>query len=251
MTLQRYGCVDDGVRPREVVLLRSMACSWGKCTFCDYCTDNVPSVARAAAANKAQLGLVTGKHGILQVIDSASWTELPMQTMWEIRQVCKEKHISIIIFEGHWMFKDDIYATKLFFAAESIRTEFIVGLESTDPDRRAALNKGYPRDLPLRHIKARGFNWCNLLYGDSTSPKMDVLLQEVRDVAAVFDYVNISIFTDNPVAGTNGIFRQQDQIDLFYEWAMPFIRRNLSNVFVFDFGDSRAPDTLGGAGNAI
>lgn len=250
MKLQRYGCVDDGIRPREVVLLRSMACSWGQCTFCDYCEDNVPSVALATHENRKVLQQVTGKHGVLQVIDSASWTELPMRTIQDIIWICNHLHIRHVIFEGHWMFRDDIATTRKLFNMNDIRTEYIIGLETTSARRRLKLNKGMP-DVPLYQIKSHGFNWANLMYGDTTSPKVDKFLQEVQDAADVFDYVNISIFTDNPVAAGNGLFREQEDVEAFYKWALPFIQKNLSNVFVFDYGDSRAPDTLGGVGNTI
>lgn len=249
MKLQRYGSVDDGIIPREVVLLRSMPCSWGKCEFCEYKNDNVPSVATAIKENLKVLDQVQGKHGVLQVIDSASWTELPMQTLFDILQTCLWMNIYTVIFEGHWMYKDCIDSTMRLFNKNGIHTEYILGLESISVSRRRALKKGVP-EFPLQQYRAGGFGWVNLLYGDTTSPSAERFLKEVKMCSSVFDYVNISIFTDNDVAGGNGIFREKEDVEAFYQHCLEPIKQ-LGNVFVFDYGDSRAPDTLGGVGNTI
>ena len=36
---QRYSTITDK-HPREICLLRSFPCAWGKCSFCDYIDDN-------------------------------------------------------------------------------------------------------------------------------------------------------------------------------------------------------------------
>lgn len=248
--LVRYGCVDDGIRPREVVLLRSLPCSWGHCTFCDYCDDNVNNVYAATIGSRTVLKNITGKHGVLQVIDSASWAELPFEVMIRLLKVCIAKKIHTIIFEGHWMFVSAINVTNQLFAKFGIAVEYIIGLETIDPCRRAILNKGIPKERTLEQIKDVGFNWCNLLYGDSTSPAISAFFDEVKKVSEMFDYVNISIFTDNPTATKNQIFRRPDLVEDFYNLLLPEIKK-LGNVFVFDFEDSRAPDHLGGVGNLI
>lgn len=248
--LVRYGCVDDGIRPREVVLLRSLPCSWGKCTFCDYCEDNVDSVAVAASENKKVLERITGKHGVLQVIDSASWAELPFGTLYKLAELCAIKKIHTVIFEGHWMFQNQIGMTTQLFFEYGIRTEYIIGLESMNPFRRNLLNKGIPNELTLKSIYDAGFHWCNLMYGDNTSPAIDTFFKEVKKVSARFDYVNISIFTDNDTADKNHILRSPCLVEAFYNRLLPEIKK-LGNVFVFDFEDSRAPDHLGGVGNLI
>ena len=37
--MNRYSVIDDK-NPREIVLLRSHPCRWGRCFFCDYIADN-------------------------------------------------------------------------------------------------------------------------------------------------------------------------------------------------------------------
>nr|MCR5403770.1 radical SAM protein [Butyrivibrio sp.] len=89
--LVRYQFDDKSSLPRENVLLVSLGCSYGKCTFCDYQDDKSPSVLTCDAVNKRVLSSVRGKEigsSTLDVTCSASYTELPFTTMNYVRQTC-------------------------------------------------------------------------------------------------------------------------------------------------------------------
>ena len=58
--LVRYQLVDENTSSmkRENVLLVSLGCSWGKCTFCDYQDDKSSSVLACDSVNKKVLAQV-------------------------------------------------------------------------------------------------------------------------------------------------------------------------------------------------
>ena len=51
--------------PREIVLLKSRPCQWGRCFFCDYIDDNCEEDDGLNDFNKQVLQNVTGEFGKL------------------------------------------------------------------------------------------------------------------------------------------------------------------------------------------
>ena len=68
--MNRYSVIDDK-NPREIVLLRSHPCRWGRCFFCDYIADNSIDEEEMISVNKKVLEHVKGLYGRLAVINSA------------------------------------------------------------------------------------------------------------------------------------------------------------------------------------
>lgn len=91
--MNRYALISTKF-PREIVLLQGTGCRWKKCTFCDYHTDisSDPFVI-----NQKTLEKVTGKFGVLDIINSGSGIELDKKTIHFIQQICKEKQIHTMI----------------------------------------------------------------------------------------------------------------------------------------------------------
>ena len=65
--MERYVRIDAKM-PREFVLLQGTGCRWRKCTFCDYHADVSDN---PFGTNRSVLQMVTGVHGVLDVINSA------------------------------------------------------------------------------------------------------------------------------------------------------------------------------------
>lgn len=254
MAIKRYGIVHDGFMPREIVLLQALSCSWGKCTFCDYCADNNPKSDEAAKLNAKVLQQVTGKYGVLQVIDSASWVNLPATTHAYITSVCAKTGITKVILEGHWNDRDTINFYRNFYSNAGITLKFIVGAESLSPARRIRLNKGMDDSSTADFVWSQDlkehFEAINLLYGDTYSMSAEQFSVEIERCADMFEWVNVSIFTNNPRAKKNGIVRKPFLVQSFYERVLPRLTEIApkENVFVFDYADSRAPHNLGGVG---
>ena len=99
--MNRYSLIEKGMK-REFLLLQGKGCKWRKCTFCDYHTD---TSSDPYEINRDVLSLVSGKYGVLDVINSGSCFELDERTIGEIKRVVKEKDIHTIWFETHWMYR--------------------------------------------------------------------------------------------------------------------------------------------------
>ena len=71
----RYSKV-EGKFQREIVLLKSFPCAYGKCSFCNYIEDNSNNEEEINEVNLEVLKEITGEFGILEVINSGSVTSI-------------------------------------------------------------------------------------------------------------------------------------------------------------------------------
>ena len=213
--LVRYQHVDESISSmkRENVLLVSLGCSWGKCAFCDYQDDKSSSVLACDTVNKKVLSQVKGKEvgsSILEVTCSASYTELPFTTINYIRETCKEKGITTVILEGHYIYRDANRFFTDFFEQYGIKTIFRCGVETFDEHiREDILHKGLP-NVTAEDI-AKYFSWINIMFG----MEGQTLSQLEKDIATglkFFDRINISIYT----TVKNGPTRDSKAIEAFY-----------------------------------
>ena len=91
----RYSKV-EGKFQREIVLLKSFPCAYGKCSFCNYIEDNSNDEEEVNRVNLEVLEEITGEFGILEVINSGSVFEIPKKTLEKVREVVYEKDIKYI-----------------------------------------------------------------------------------------------------------------------------------------------------------
>lgn len=137
--MERYSEVVNKNK-REIVLLRGSPCKWGRCNFCDYISDNSLDEKANIQLNNKVLEGVTGKYRVLEVINSGSIFEVPFKTLERIREIIKEKNITKLIFESHFIYKDRLNELRDFFTVPII---YKVGIETFDDDfRNNVLNKG-------------------------------------------------------------------------------------------------------------
>ena len=66
--MERYNEITNK-NQREIVLLQGRPCAWGKCIFCDYIADNSKDEDAMVRLNHEVLSRVTGKYGVLEVIN--------------------------------------------------------------------------------------------------------------------------------------------------------------------------------------
>ena len=88
--MERYSEITNNIK-REIVLLKARPCAWSKCSFCDYIEDNTTCTKEMLKINNETLDKVTGKYGVLEVIDSASIFELPKETLERIKEIIETK----------------------------------------------------------------------------------------------------------------------------------------------------------------
>lgn len=141
---QRYSRV-TGNHEREIVLLKSFPCKYGKCSFCNYILDNSLDEDEIIRINRTALNDVTGELGILEVINSGSVFEIPQTTLEDIREIVIKKHIKLLYFEIYYSYKNRLPEIRNFFKGIDIR--FRMGLETFDDDFRI---KGYNKRFRLK-----------------------------------------------------------------------------------------------------
>ena len=101
-------------------MLRGSGCRYLRCRFCDYHLDSSRNEEENYKINKEALSKVNGIYHSLEVINSGSFLELDEKTMEEIRRVCKEKQISQLRFEVHWMYHKHVQKWKDYFKKQGI-----------------------------------------------------------------------------------------------------------------------------------
>lgn len=210
--MNRYSLIDTKM-PREFVLLQGRGCRWRKCTFCDYHLD---SSINPFETNREVLQRVTGKYGVLDIINSGSAMELDNQTIELIKQIVKEKNIETLWFEAHYMYRHGLAAFASQFAPAKVK--FRCGIESFDPKLRNSWNKGIAEDVTPEDI-ARYFSGVCLLCcteGDSR----ERIIDDIAIAQRHFEYFSINLFCNN---GTS-VRRDEALATWFVEEVYPQIK---------------------------
>ena len=132
----RYSKV-EGKFQREIVLLKSFPCTYGKCSFCNYIEDNSTNEEEINKVNLEVLKEITGEFGILEVINSGSVFEIPKKTLEKIREVVYKKDIKILYFEIFYSYLSRLNEIIDYFNEEKkVEIRFRTGIESFDNDFR-------------------------------------------------------------------------------------------------------------------
>ena len=210
--MNRYSLIDTKM-PREFVLLQGRGCRWRKCTFCDYHLD---SSINPFETNREVLQRVTGKYGVLDIINSGSAMELDNQTIELIKQIVKEKNIETLWFEAHYMYRHGLAAFASQFAPAKVK--FRCGIESFDPKLRNSWNKGIAEDVTPEDV-ARYFSGVCLLCcteGDSR----ERIIDDIAIAQRHFEYFSINLFCNN---GTS-VRRDETLATWFVEEVYPHIK---------------------------
>lgn len=224
---KRYSVIHQK-NPREILLLRGRGCGWRRCSFCDYHLDFSKDDEANYRLNERELQKVTGCFGKLEVINSGSFVELDLKTIAQIRQVCVAKQIHELHMEFHWMYKDEIWKVRNYFAKEDILVKVKLGVETFDSGyRETLLMKGIDTDSP-EEIAKYADEIC-LLFGlkGQTSESMQ---KDIKIGLQYFERICINIMAENstkikPDAEVIRIFRSElydryidnDRVDILME----------------------------------
>ena len=177
---------------REIVLLKAFPCAWGKCAFCDYIDDNSKDEQAMVRLNQEVLKNVTGEFGVLEVIDSASCFELPKATLEEIRNIIREKHISKLFFESHWIYRKKLQQMRDYMG---IPVVYKIGIETFDNDfRENVLNKH--ADFKTPEEVAAYFDSPCLMVGIQGQTK-EMIDRDIEILKTYFKLGTINIYTNN------------------------------------------------------
>lgn len=187
----RYSVVENK-KPREIVLLKGHPCIWGRCAFCDYIDDNSENEEEMAEFNSEVLKNVTGFKGVLEVINSGSVFELPKKTLFEIKEIVKEKGIKLLFFESYWSYRDRLDEMRQFFGVPII---FKNGVETfNDYFRNNVLKKGTVFSGPEE--VAKYFDSICLMVGIQGQTK-EMIDYDMECLQKYFKHGCVNVFIDN------------------------------------------------------
>ncbi|MGI6200728.1 MAG: radical SAM protein [Christensenellales bacterium] len=201
--------------PREIVMLRGRGCAWRRCRFCDYHLDFSRDEAANFALNRQVLSQVTGRYGVLEVINSGSFVDLDERTLAQIAQLCRQRGIGQIHFECHWMHRDRVADFRAMWRAMGVALKVKIGVETFDAlFRESYLVKGIDETDPARI--AQDFDEVCLLQGlpGQTVPGM---IDDIQTGLAHFERVCVNIMNAN----TSPIRPDPRVIDLFRREVYP------------------------------
>lgn len=205
--MERYNKITNK-NPREIVLLKSKPCAWGKCRFCDYIEDNSRNIEEMTALNQEVLSRVTGELGVLEVINSGSCFELPEETLKLIKKIVAEKQIRRLFFEAHWMYRK--YLQKMRDYME-IPITFKIGVETFDREfREQYLNKHSDFDSP-KEVREYFDSPC-LMVGIKGQTK-EMIDYDIQMLKKYFELGTINVFTNN----STDVKRDQELVDWFMD----------------------------------
>lgn len=191
---------------REIVLLRSFPCIWGKCSFCDYIDDNGRDEDELNKLNKEVLDNVTGEFGVLEVINSGSCFEIPKETMNYIKKIVDDKKIKLLFFESHWCYRNRLDEIRNFFNVPII---FKIGIETFDYDfRNNFLNKNAKFKDPKE--VSESFQSVCLMVGIKGQTK-EMIKKDIEILLENFKYGTINVFVNN----TTSIKRDEELVQWF------------------------------------
>ena len=212
--MKRYSLITDKM-PREFLLLQGTGCRWGKCTFCDYHTDksNTPF-----EINKQVLEQVTGKYGVIDIINSGSAMELDSRTIDMIKEIVLTKGIGTIWFEAHYMYRHRLADFAKQFAPAVVK--FRCGVESFDPRLRSNWKKGIPSFVTAGDI-AKYFKGVCLLcctVGDTR----ERIISDIAVAKRHFEYFSLNLFCNN----TTDVKRDDELVDWFMNELYPSLKND-------------------------
>ncbi|BCJ94050.1 radical SAM protein [Anaerocolumna cellulosilytica] len=189
--MERYNIITSK-KPREIVLLKSFPCIWGKCTFCDYTEDNSINKEELLQINHEILTKVTGETGVLEIINSGSCFELPIETLEEIRCIIIQKQVKQLLFESHWVYRHKLQEMRDFMGIPIL---FKIGVETFHNEfRQNYLKKN--ADFKTPEEVRNYFDSPCLLVGIKGQTK-EMVEEDIRHLKRYFDHGTINVFTNN------------------------------------------------------
>ncbi|WP_315524057.1 radical SAM protein [Fusobacterium massiliense] len=193
----RYNRV-EGKFAREITLLKSFPCVYGKCKFCNYIEDNSTNESEINSVNFEVLKEVSGDLGVLEVINSGSVFELPRKTLEKIKEIVYEKDIKILYFEIFYSYLPRLNEIVDFFnEKKKVEIRFRTGIESFDNDyRRNVYGKNIILDeKKIKELSEKIYSVCLLVATQGQTKEM--IQKDIEIGLKNFKAITINVFVDN------------------------------------------------------
>jgi hypothetical protein len=211
--MERYSIITGGF-PREFLLLQGLGCFHKGCRFCHYYDD---VSGDPFAVNKPVIEQVTGRFGVLDVINSGSAHELDESTLRLLSRAVKSKGIGTLWFESHYFYKDRLGEIRALFPDADVR--FRTGVESFDHDFRVRMNKAMP-DVTPEEIRTHFDGVCLLVCVEGQTKES--IIKDIEIAEALFDYYSVNVFCPN----STDVRLDEDLYDWFITDCLPGIKDN-------------------------
>lgn len=226
--MDRYNIINNKNK-REIVLLKSFPCIWGKCSFCDYIEDNSKNEEEIVNLNKKVLNNIEGVYGVLEVINSGSVFEIPKETLIDIKKIVDKKNIKKIFFESHWCYRNRLDEIRTFFKIPVI---FKTGIETFDDDfRNRVLNKN-AKFNDVEEVK-KYFDSVCLMIGIHGQTK-EMIDRDIDILLNNFSYGTVNIWTENTTK-----FKRDEELIKWFKKKYKFLKDDPRIEILFentDFG---------------
>ena len=190
----RYNKITDK-HPREIVLLKSFPCKYGKCSFCNYIEDNSVDEKEIDEINFPVLDMITGEYGVLEVINSGSVFELTQGTLKKIKEVVDKKNIKVIYFEIYYGYHNRLDEIRKYF--DGVEVRFRMGLETFDNEFRI---KRYNKNFSLtekdyKELGKKIYSVCLLICTEGQTEEM--IARDIELGLKYFTNITVNIFINN------------------------------------------------------
>lgn len=226
--MERYSTIDKKYK-REIVLLKARPCRWGKCRFCDYIEDNEINEEKIDQINKEVLKKVTGKYGVLEVIDSASFFELTENTKKMIKEIVNEKNIHTLFFECHWIYRNKVHEIREYFKNQKIIIK--TGVETFDNDfRENHLKKGAGFKDYKEVLKY--FDSPCLMVGIKGQTK-EMIDRDMEIILNNFPHATINVFNEN----STDVKRDDELVNWFLKKYHDKLKENPKIDYLYNITD--------------
>lgn len=226
--MKRYGVV-NGFYDREIVLLVGRPCFWSRCSFCDYIEDNSVDKEYIINTNREILKEVKGVYDTLEVINSGSVFEIPIECLEDIKNICKKKNIKRLIFEAHYAYKNTLYRIREFF--NEFEVLFKTGIETFDEDFRENILK---KNVKLKNVEEveEFFDAPCILIGVKGQSKKSIS-NDIEICKNHFKWATINIFVNN----TTEIKRDDDLVNWFMKTYYDELKENKKFEILLEITD--------------
>lgn len=226
--MQRYSKIQDKI-PREILLLKSLPCLYGKCSFCNYILDNSISLEEIQSVNAEIIEQITGEYGVVEIINSGSVFELPQPVLDAIRLKVEQQQVQVLYFEVYYGYRKRLNEIRQFFPNQEIR--YRIGIETFDDEFRSrVLNK--PFSTADLDDLANSFYACCLLICVQGQTK-EQIVNDIKLARANFKEITLNVFIDN---GTT-VLRDQSLVEWFVQEIYPDLKSEPNIEILIDNKD--------------
>ena len=189
--MDRYNIITEKF-PREIVLLKSRPCAYGKCAFCDYIEDNSTNNEIITSVNEEVLANVKGLYETFEVINSGNIFDLTKHTQQRIKETIDHHNFQKLFAEAHWIFKDHLHKMRTQYEIDIM---FKTGVETFDYDfREHVLKKGSPFQS-VDELKKYFDSPC-LMVGIQGQTK-DMIKRDMDIALSHFNHATINVYCEN------------------------------------------------------